>query len=495
MADWEDYYEILGVNPDSSDEEIKDAYRYKVTILHPDRLMRARESVRHRAQEDLKKVNRAYEILSDPKKRQEYHSEWVKQRAKPKETFIPKPKPAVDPPYIRWDNVEQGEIKRASFILQNLGGSYSKSWFSNPDSWVRVVRWASVTTSDELPLQVEIEAKGEDWGKSYIEYIRVKLDEEETIVTVKLRTKPEPVREKVGVSNIPTPRPTPSPPVSPRRGFPTWGKWMIGIACMVALIIGGIAIFGEEEVAGIANFQVTRENEDLIASFSLVDAENRPRTADGIAYIRLYDGKGNLIYHVRVGFSKNQFSKQPKEFRWRISQETVGWIIPTKDSIAKAVMYGRTAFTHGQAVLEVSVVNNETTLTAECPHVVLYSVEEIERIIKGIYYKQAIQVLEQELNKQWPFKVGIEDYFMIGDYGWAVVKRTGNEIIFFPRKIYPWYILHSKDSGQSWDILWRGDHSPLFKVEFLSEKEVRVTTPNAVFHTRDEGKTWETRSE
>ena len=42
----------------------------------------------------------------------------------------------------------------STFIIRNLGGPYSKIRFSNPDSWIRVVRWESLTTSDELPLAV-----------------------------------------------------------------------------------------------------------------------------------------------------------------------------------------------------------------------------------------------------------------------------------------------------------------------------------------------------
>lgn len=65
------------------------------------------------------------------------------------------------------------------------------------------------------------------------------------VTGIELQTKPEPVKKKLGVSST-TARPLPPPPVSPRRGFPMWGKWMMGVACMGALIIGGIAIFGED---------------------------------------------------------------------------------------------------------------------------------------------------------------------------------------------------------------------------------------------------------
>lgn len=51
----EDYYKILGVGPDASQEEIKEAYRGKVFIFHFDRLAGAPESARRRAEEELKK--------------------------------------------------------------------------------------------------------------------------------------------------------------------------------------------------------------------------------------------------------------------------------------------------------------------------------------------------------------------------------------------------------------------------------------------------------
>lgn len=89
MTDWEDYYEILGVTPDSSDQEIKEAYRYKVNILHPDRLVNVPEFARRRAEQDLKKVNRAYDVLKDPQRKREYYWEWARRNAGPQNGSVP----------------------------------------------------------------------------------------------------------------------------------------------------------------------------------------------------------------------------------------------------------------------------------------------------------------------------------------------------------------------------------------------------------------------
>ncbi len=62
-----DLYEILGVSPDASEEEIKRAYRRLARKYHPDLHPGDKE-----AEERFKEINEAYEILSDPKKRAEY---------------------------------------------------------------------------------------------------------------------------------------------------------------------------------------------------------------------------------------------------------------------------------------------------------------------------------------------------------------------------------------------------------------------------------------
>lgn len=67
MANKRDFYEVLGVARNASDDEIKKSYRKLAMKYHPDRNPDSKE-----AEEKFKEAKEAYEMLSDPQKKAAY---------------------------------------------------------------------------------------------------------------------------------------------------------------------------------------------------------------------------------------------------------------------------------------------------------------------------------------------------------------------------------------------------------------------------------------
>lgn len=61
-----DYYKALGISKGATEEDIKKAYRKQALKWHPDKNKSAA------AEEKFKEIAEAYEVLSDPKKREIY---------------------------------------------------------------------------------------------------------------------------------------------------------------------------------------------------------------------------------------------------------------------------------------------------------------------------------------------------------------------------------------------------------------------------------------
>jgi hypothetical protein len=87
------YYQILEVEPDASEEMIKEQYLFLVQAWHPDKFSKADQKAR--AEEKIKEINAAYAALKTPHKRAEYDQ---KLKASKKPTTERQPAPRQTPP-------------------------------------------------------------------------------------------------------------------------------------------------------------------------------------------------------------------------------------------------------------------------------------------------------------------------------------------------------------------------------------------------------------
>ncbi len=103
MNRWEDYYKLLQVHYDAEFDVIEAAYKRLCKKYHPDI-----NNSKH-AEEKIKKINVAYEVLKDQRRRKEYHEEWIEKNryrsfspqtttVQPPKTEEPKPAPPQPKP-------------------------------------------------------------------------------------------------------------------------------------------------------------------------------------------------------------------------------------------------------------------------------------------------------------------------------------------------------------------------------------------------------------
>lgn len=168
------YYEILGVPKHATDEQIKNAYRKLAMRHHPDRNDNAKLS-----EEIFKKVQAAFENLSDPVKRREHDECLMGRRPFPQEsTYTPQPAPKTDAKaqarakaraYAQAYTYAQGSSRSASllsgwrklliflmlFLLIGIGGAFYLYKFPHANSLGAAVP-TLISTPDPANQNVEV---------------------------------------------------------------------------------------------------------------------------------------------------------------------------------------------------------------------------------------------------------------------------------------------------------------------------------------------------
>jgi curved DNA-binding protein CbpA len=66
------HYELLGISRNASEKDIRSAYLRRARQLHPDTMAGASQCRLAQANEAMARINVAWEILSDPRRRKKY---------------------------------------------------------------------------------------------------------------------------------------------------------------------------------------------------------------------------------------------------------------------------------------------------------------------------------------------------------------------------------------------------------------------------------------
>jgi curved DNA-binding protein len=112
-----DYYSILGVNKEASQDDIKKAFRRQAKKYHPDA-----NPNDPKAEDRFKEINEAYETLGDPQKRQQY------------DMFGSNPRAGGFPGGFGGQNVNQEDLQDILSQFMNFGRSGSGRSRSVPQS-------------------------------------------------------------------------------------------------------------------------------------------------------------------------------------------------------------------------------------------------------------------------------------------------------------------------------------------------------------------------
>lgn len=107
------HYELLGISPSATEEEIKEAYKRLKSIYQPDSLAIYSLFSREELEKTLRALDEAYQVLVNEKSRQAYNEELIQQGLlKPEEIYQKEPAAALkrdEKGFLQEEEVTQGK--------------------------------------------------------------------------------------------------------------------------------------------------------------------------------------------------------------------------------------------------------------------------------------------------------------------------------------------------------------------------------------------------
>src|SRR5438128_4758414 len=123
-----DYYQLLGVSPVATADEIRSAYRKRISVIHPDRFDPVRQPEQWQAaNEMLMELNSAYDVLHNPARRALYDSSLAASHAK---------RPPSSALHCRFEELPEAARQRL-LVMQNGRSRFFKLQSHNPANLFR----------------------------------------------------------------------------------------------------------------------------------------------------------------------------------------------------------------------------------------------------------------------------------------------------------------------------------------------------------------------
>lgn len=159
MKDFTSYYDVLRISGNASGEEIKKAYRKLVLQFHPDRVSPDAPDLKDLAEEEFKRIQEAYDVLSVPEKRKQYDEQLKNlkagQAAKQGGTGTP-PVVRVDKNYLQFLNLKPGVFVSDMLTVFNDGGGALIGTITADRPWVSFSE-TIINTSDYQEIEITID--------------------------------------------------------------------------------------------------------------------------------------------------------------------------------------------------------------------------------------------------------------------------------------------------------------------------------------------------